>query len=289
MQRKVARRALALALACACFFEPAESAAQQRLKWRDSWGRVGRIEYATTIGFGLGFLTTQYLIPPAETALWTRPIWFDAAARNALVFRSESSRKLAGRFSDGVAIASMLQPLLIDSLIVAGLGDDNSDVAFQMGVISAQSYSITLFANGVAKRVFARERPYGAACARDPSYTDDCENLDRFRSYYSGHSAMTATSAGLVCAHHTHLPLYGGGIADLSACLVAITGTLVTGTLRIASDKHWATDVMTGHVIGFASGYLLPALVYYRSFLYEPEESTQGALAQPQIVYSGTF
>ena len=264
-------------------------AQEQRLKWRASWARVGRIEYGTTIGFGLGAIATQFLIPPAESALWTRPIWFDAAARNALVARSESGRNWAGRVSDAVAIASMLQPLLIDSVIVAGLGDDNSDVAFQIGVISAQSYSVTLFMNGIAKRVFARERPYGAACARDPSYTDNCEDLDRYRSYYSGHAAMTATSAGLVCAHHTHLPLYGGGVADLSACLAAITGTLVTGTLRIASDKHWATDVMTGHLIGFASGYLLPALVYYRSFLYEPEESTQGALAQPQVVYSGTF
>jgi membrane-associated phospholipid phosphatase len=145
-----------------------------------------------------------------------------------------------------------------------------------------------LFLNTAAKRFFARERPFGSACAKDPEYTDSCEELDRFRSYYSGHAAITATGAGLTCSHHTHLPLYGGGVADLAGCLVAVTGTLTTGVLRIAADRHWATDVMTGHIIGFGVGYLLPTLLYYKSFEATPDESTQ-ALAQPQLRYSGTF
>jgi hypothetical protein len=61
----------------------------------------------------------------------------------------------------------------------------------------------------LTKRLVARERPFGAACAGS-EYTEGCEDLDRFRSYYSGHAAITATGAGLVCAHHTRVPLYGG-------------------------------------------------------------------------------
>src|SRR5690606_36190453 len=101
-----------------------------------------------------------------------------------------------------------------------------------------------------------------------------------------------ATGAGLACAHHTHLPLYGGGIADLRACLGAVTLTLTTGALRIASDKHWATDVLTGHLIGFSVGYVLPSLLYYRAFSATPEEENAQPLSQPlrpQLMYSGEF
>jgi membrane-associated phospholipid phosphatase len=265
---------------------------ETRMKWRSDWRRVGPIEYTTTAGFTLGYFGIRYVIPPADTALWTRPVWFDAAVRDLVVIQSRSGRRTAGRISDGVLYLSVLQPLLIDSLLIAGLQDQNPDVAVQMGVISAQSFSLTLFLNSVTKRLVARERPFGSACARDPEYTEGCEDLNRFRSYYSGHAAITATGAGLICAHHTHLPLYGGGIADAGACLGALTGTLVTGTLRIASDRHWATDVISGYLLGFAVGYLLPTLVYYKSFESHPEPregTTASPLMTPQLGYSGTF
>src|SRR5690606_36434786 len=126
-------------------------------------------------------------------------------ARESLRPRSRSGRGLAGDISDWVAIASLSQPILIDSVLVAGFGDDNADVAWQLGVISVQSYALTTFLNSVSKRAFARQRPYGAACLEDATYSGDCQSGDRFRSFYSGHAAITATSAGLVCAHHTHL------------------------------------------------------------------------------------
>jgi membrane-associated phospholipid phosphatase len=79
-------------------------------------------------------------------------------------------------------------------------------------------------------------------------------------------------------------------IADLGACLGAITGTLITGALRIASDRHWATDVISGYLLGGAIGYLLPTLLYYKSFESHPEQSTgQPLTMQPQLVYAGTF
>jgi membrane-associated phospholipid phosphatase len=267
----------------------AAKAQDRRLEWRPEWRRVGPVEYATTTGFTLGAIAMEYLVPRPSAALWTRPIWFDAWVRDQVVIESPTGRRVAARVSDGVALASMLHPLLVDSVLVAGFQDRSADVGFQMGMISVQSYSVTLLANGVAKTVLARERPYGAMCTKDSNYTEGCPGLDRFRSYYSGHSALTATSAGLVCAHHTHLPLYGGGVWDVTACAGAVAGTLATGTLRISSDRHWATDVLTGHLLGFASGYLLPTLVYYKSFRAEPKDSAQSGLARPQLVLAGAF
>jgi hypothetical protein len=34
----------------------------------------------------------------------------------------------------------------------------------------------------------------------------------KFQSFISGHTLMAFTGAGLICAHHSHLPLYGGGV-----------------------------------------------------------------------------
>src|SRR5207253_5621614 len=56
--------------------------------------------------------------------------------------------------------------------------------------------------------------------------------------FYSGHAAATATSAGLTCAHHQHLPLYGGGLADLVPCLVMSGVSIVTGISRIGARSE---------------------------------------------------
>lgn len=285
----------ALLVGVACFGTVSRVEAQEdhRLTWSSRWRRVGVPEYVAIGGFVSGYLVAQQLISPAEAALWTLPLPMDEDLREALVAESRSGRRLTGVLSDSLALLSLAQPLLIDSLIVTAAFDNNPDVAWQMQVISVEAYAFSLFLNGTAKRLFARERPYGVMCAVDPNYTD-CADRDRFRSFYSGHSAMTATSAGLVCAHHTHLPLYGGGIADTAACGAAVAGTLATGILRIASDKHWASDVFVGHALGFLSGYLLPSLLYYRSFRATPREEHAPATAAPlspppQLTFSGVF
>jgi len=265
-----------------------------RLRWQSNWRRVSGIEYAVTTGL-LGTFVGVWFLPPAAEPVWTRPVLFDELTRDALRAESPGARNVAARISDGVIIASYLPPLIIDPLIVAGLDDQNPDVAWQLFVISTQSYSLTIVLNAVSKRVFARERPYAAACAKDPTYSTYCKHTNRFRSFYSGHSAVTATSAGLVCAHHTHVPLYGGGNIDRFTCVGALVGTLATGALRVVSDKHWASDVLVGHLLGLTSGYLLPTLIYYKSFQSKPDPRdsevstplTTGAA--PLVSWSTTF
>jgi membrane-associated phospholipid phosphatase len=46
--------------------------------------------------------------------------------------------------------------------------------------------------------------------------------------------------------------IYGGGVAL----------SLTTGYLRIAADKHWSTDILTGWVVGAAVGYAVPRLFH---------------------------
>jgi membrane-associated phospholipid phosphatase len=275
---RVLSRALFVALLSisARAFAQTDTPTEHRLTWQPGWRRVNGVEYALTTGLFATFTAFRFL-PPIENALWTRPVLLDDATRNGLRAHSRGGRSAAGHVSDAVALLGYLPPLLIDPMLVAGIGDENPDVAWQLFVISTQSYAITITLNSVAKRVFARRRPYAISCAKDPEYSDACDSADRFRSFYSGHSAITATSAGLICAHHTHVPLYGGGNIDRLTCAAALAGMLATGTLRIVADKHWHSDVVVGHLLGFAVGYLLPTLVYYKSFKSEPEEGSVSA------------
>jgi hypothetical protein len=140
-----------------------------------------------------------------------------------------------------------------------------------MFVINSQAYAFTFALNAATKRFSSRARPWVDNCDGDPS-GESCGTGGRFSAFYSGHAAVTATGAGLVCAHHTQLSLYQNDILDTGACLTAVLGTAVTGAMRIASDNHWTSDVLVGHLMGYASGYLLPTLLYYKEFRTAPHE-----------------
>jgi membrane-associated phospholipid phosphatase len=60
-----------------------------------------------------------------------------------------------------------------------------------------------------------------------------------------------------------HAALYGSPLADSLACAGTITLAASTGTLRVLGDRHYASDVAVGAIIGFAVGYGVPTLFHY--------------------------
>jgi len=197
---------------------------------------------------------------PTRTG-WVRPILFDNAARNWLVADSRSARA-TGNFLSDLALYGSIAHVAIDAIGFAMIAEKNTDVGWQMLVMDAEAYATTLLLVSVTKRFARRSRPYTRGCSENPTYAENCDQPDRFASFYSGHAAISATSAGLICAQHTRLSLYGGA-ADKAACYDAIVLTSLTGALRIISDNHWASDVILGHTIGFATGYLMPRLLHF--------------------------
>jgi membrane-associated phospholipid phosphatase len=156
-----------------------------------------------------------------------------------------------------------------------------------MVVIDAQAYALTMLITDATKRLTARSRPWVGTgdCERDPTGRE-CGGGGRYQSFSSGHAAITATGAGLICAHHTQLSLYQNDVLDVGTCALAVAGTAVTGAMRIASDNHWASDVIVGHLIGYVSGYVLPTALFYRQFRTQPErphEPTPVFAALPMI------
>lgn len=242
--------------------EPAktEERPKHRLKWK--WQRFRIVEYGVTaLAYEeLGFV--EYRTKEPVVARWKGPILFDQAFRNAFNLHSGSARRAASAASnilttfdqfDGAA-QSIIVPMFFDHW--------NIDVAWQLTMLNLEAGSIEGLAVRAMNRVGVRSRPNTDDCLKDPSYSD-CGGYNN--SFPSGHSMAAFTGAGLTCAHHMHVPLYGNPILDASACALDLTVATATSYLRIASDNHWASDVFLGGVLGFGIGFGLPNLLHYIS------------------------
>jgi membrane-associated phospholipid phosphatase len=74
---------------------------------------------------------------------------------------------------------------------------------------------------------------------------------------------ISATSAGVVCANHAYMPLWGHPAADVGACALAAAAATTTGLSRIVADRHYATDAILAGALGFGIGYMVPTLLHY--------------------------
>jgi membrane-associated phospholipid phosphatase len=259
------------ALAVALCAPSARAEDPSTVVWAKDWPRVRLWEGLDIIAVTVGSSVIVAEWQPRETPGWRGGILFDDAIRSALRGRTYSAQDNAATVSDYLYKGAVFAPYIIDNYIVA-LGIHQSvDVAFQMTLIDVQSLGLTGVLSLAAERAVGRARPYTTACdstgaVRDANghpLLDSCGSNGDYQSFYSGHSAATATMAGLTCAHHQHLPLYGGGFADLAPCLVMIGASATTGITRVIADRHWASDVVVGWSVGALSGYVLPSVLHY--------------------------
>jgi membrane-associated phospholipid phosphatase len=114
---------------------------------------------------------------------------------------------------------------------------------------------VAVLATQIAKVAAGRARPYAWA---DPGAAD---NANANLSFWSGHTATTfavASAAGTVArlrGYRSWPWIMGVGLAGASTC----------GWLRIAADRHWATDVLVGAAVGSLAGFGMPLLLHGRS------------------------
>jgi hypothetical protein len=239
--------------------------------WSDDWPRARLWEGIDAVVLTVADAEIEPKVPIQSQAHWRGGILFDDWARNALRGSTSSLQSTASTTSDIIFYASTIGPLVIDNYFVTLSIHQNADVALQMLVINMQALGMSGLVSLVAEHGAGRARPYTDQCDAEGHIHDKFGNLmpnhcgtsNDFRSFFSGHEAAVSTMAGLTCAHHQHLPLYGGGFADLAPCLVMIGAAATTGVLRLVYDEHWASDVLLGAMVGTVSGYVLPSLLHY--------------------------
>jgi membrane-associated phospholipid phosphatase len=256
-----------------------------RLSWHP-YVRFRAIQYVVTFGTPVLFRIIDENTREAEQPRWRGPVLFDGATRDLLRAGSEQAQHLARQLSDYGWYAAMAWPF-IDAAVVLAL-DQNLDVAWQLSALALQAYALSGFVTLVTIKATARQRPLGDGCS-DGSPEPACSLPPR--GFPSGHTAGAFAGAGLVCASHLNLPLYGYLAVDRAACAGALTLATATALLRVSSDRHYASDVIVGAGIGSLVGYVLPTLFQYAT----SEPSDRGFAVVPAhagaylLTYGGSF
>jgi membrane-associated phospholipid phosphatase len=237
---------------------------EKKVKWDPAWPRFRPVEAVVTGAMLLPIAGALFLYPNPDDNIHGGFL-FDDAVRDALVVDSRSGRDKAATFSNLPYFGLLAFPLLVDTALVTWGIHRANDVALEMLGMDLEAYAIT-GAVSLTFQKMGRVRPSEKGCAEDPEYSSKCGNPTALnQSFLSGHTSVAFTGAGLTCAHHKNLPLYGGGAPDIAICVLGLAAASTTGVLRIMSDNHYSTDVLLGVGVGLLSGYALPEWLHYRS------------------------
>lgn len=239
-----------------------------RLVWNPAWPRFRTIGYALTSASIAGAFAVTFLLPYPDEPRWVGGILADTRVRDTLRARTPGLRDGIRRASDVTLIASVVQTVLIDGILLPAL-DQSWRVMWQLSLMNAQAFSLNTLVATLLFKAAARARPSYAECAVDRNFDPLCDS-GSFASLPSSHTSTTFTAAGLTCIHHKYLPLYGGEPWDSAACASSIVVASATGLFRIVGDRHYMSDVVLGAAFGFSLGYLYPYLFHYQYGEDEP-------------------
>lgn len=205
----------------------------------------------------LGATLTIELADPTNTSRWSGAGPVDTAFLNWGA-RDEAGRRRSAIASD-VLVALSIAASTSDAVFwPPPAGASRSRVTYRLLAMDALAYSFQGLVVVATKHIARRMRPFTRRCTVG-STVAECTSRSRNQSFSSGHSAFAFTGAALVCTHNR---LRGRSLAGHLSCAGALAMASFVGALRIRADRHYFSDVAVGAMVGFVSGYLLPALLW---------------------------
>lgn len=224
-----------------------------------------RVDIPVTAAAAVGWLTTELLKAQlaASACRWcdvdpSRPDGvnaLDAAVRAGLRWPNPN----AGDTASGVT-AFLLAPLSALGLVALAEWRGKALARFPIdALLIVEAAVIASAVNQTVKFAVGRERPFVHALPPDQKPLT-ASPADNNTSFYSGHTNLAfalATASGTIAS------LRGYKWAPW-VWAVGLSIATATGYLRIAGDKHYFTDVLTGAAIGSAIGALTPLLFHAR-------------------------
>jgi membrane-associated phospholipid phosphatase len=174
---------------------------------------------------------------------------FDRKIRKLAVGRrSLEKRLLLDHLSSTTLMVSLFQPI---GMTIAS--DAPHKWSRDVPVI-VEATALTLSVNAFVKHLTHRSRPAAHFCESEHAVYP-CPPDERV-SFYSGHTSSAfaaAVAAGTIADFHrfeNRKWIWASGLTFATA----------TGVLRVMSDQHYATDVLTGTAAGGLAGWLIPKL-----------------------------
>lgn len=187
-----------------------------------------------------------------DACRWCARNGLDDGVREKLVWSHPKAARLSSDvLASGLLPAAAAGYFLLSGRNGPGLREGAWDVVY---VTEAAMLASSLTA--VVKLFVARERPFLAhGNYPEPNYRP---HPDDSLSFWSNHTALTfaiATSSGTIAS------MRGRSEAPW-IWAIGITAASTAGYLRMAGDKHYLTDVLTGAVVGTAFGVAVPRLLH---------------------------
>lgn len=189
-------------------------------------------------------------------------IFIDTAMRDWLRAPTASGRKAADDASTAL-LATMVAAPYAASLanMIARRGSWRDVVG--LALMDSEALGIATGATLLLKNAVGRERPYATAAGLATYCTTHASDpqcgSDRNASFFSGHSAIAFTGAGLVCVEQL---AFGPPAADALACGSAFAVATATAALRMVADMHYATDTLVGAGVGLVAGMIVPYVLH---------------------------
>ncbi|MCF7807746.1 MAG: phosphatase PAP2 family protein [Candidatus Marinimicrobia bacterium] len=204
---------------------------------------------------GLELFAKDHLMPSEPR--FSVPNSFDQKMRTRAFWGQHSMHKAidwSDRLLYGVSFTSIAWgPLLAES----------RESAF---LINAEVFAANAVATNLAKIIVARERPYHFYA------TSNSQGSDDYASFFSGHTSVAfsqaVTNAMILSESYAAVRPY------IWASLLGTAG--LTGYFRIAGDMHYATDVITGAVVG--------SLIAWSITRYELDRFSKGSGTDPTVM-----
>jgi hypothetical protein len=222
---------------------------------------------------GIGAVGTvlAMLIPVDSKNSWDHELFggFDDRVKGNF---SSSAAKLA----DGLLVTTVAVPA---ALMLGGELDDGTRDRF---LIYAESISMNLVVNSLAKYLVQRPRPYTYNTDPRVEEVERAQGKDSRLSFYSAHAAIGFGSAV------TGSYIYGARTADANARAVVwgveLATAAATANLRVRAGKHFYSDVIIGSLVGAGIGFLVPALHADEGAMYTPSGREYAAMAAGVVV-----
>ncbi len=231
--------------------EPVTQELNPYVPWYEGKYGQNRINHLIiTASLGVVYTLSETLFKntlAASSCRWCNPPAFDRDVRNDLVWRNTGLADTLGSINTYV-----VAPIVGFTLLIVADKDASTSRLIDDTLPVAESIAVAEVATQIIKFSVGRQRPY--AHFGDPNAP---KTNDDNTSFTSGHSALgfsITASAGLLChwrGYWTEPYVWASGIVL----------SLSTEYLRMGADKHYLSDVLTGGLVGIASGLLVPRLM----------------------------
>lgn len=245
-----------------------------------------RIDLPVTGVLIASWLGTEIAKPALAPAAcrWCETNGFDTAVRRAFnpsLTPSASGVKPIATVSDITGFVALPVSLLgLDALLSWREGTLLQTMPVDVVLVAEATFG-ALALTQLTKFLVGRARPYSIGASPE-LIASGSDPADSRLSFFSGH---TTFSFALVTSAATVMTLRGYKYAWL-AWAIGLPLASTTAVLRLAADKHWASDVLVGLVVGAGVGVGVPLLFHGR---VNPKTTMRVVPLPNGLALTGTF